>query len=91
MFEGGGWGQRGRLGVRRGQGQRSGPEGAPAQDGRLQGRSWEVCPPVQFARQRRVRPRQAGSTGSVQLREQGDHGDHGPQPPGGTGGRGGSR
>ena len=51
------------------------------QEGRLQGRSWEVSPPVQFARQRRLRLRQAGWAGSVQVPEQGDHGDHRPQPP----------
>ena len=43
-----------------GQGQRSRLEGTPVQEGRLQGRSCEVSPPVQFARQRRARPRQAG-------------------------------
>lgn len=39
----------------------------PVQEGRLQGRFCEASPPVQFARQRRVRLRQAGCVGSVQV------------------------
>lgn len=50
-----------------GQSQRSRLEGAPVQEGRLQGRSCDVSPPVQFARQRRMRLRQAGLVGSVQV------------------------
>lgn len=50
-----------------GQGQRSRLEGTPVQEGRLQGRSCDASPPVQFARQRRVRLRQAGWVGSVQV------------------------
>ena len=53
----------------------------PVHEGRLQGRSCKESPTVQLPKQRRVRLRKVGRTGSVQLREQGDHVDHGPQPP----------
>lgn len=59
--------QRGWRGSDMGRGQSSRLEGTPVQEGRLQGRSWEGSPLVQFARQRRVRLRQAGWVGSVQV------------------------